>query len=142
VLMVTCNMLTSAIPSIGIARIGKQDASPMADKYDSTMPDAAPSFHVRCVPRPKSSENLLKPIAMAGHKRHSNPKASPQCPRKEIFDMNMQPKPRRRRRCFSEGEKAVIAAVRKARACERCHVKHRKVQDTPCALDYEAITDN
>jgi len=142
--MVTFNMLTSAIPSIGIAKIRKQDAFPMADKYGSTKPDAdtAPSFHVHCVPRPKSSDNLLKPIAPARHKSHSIPKASRGSPRKETFDMNMQPKPRRHRRCFSEGEKAVIAAVRKVRACERCHVKHRKVHDTACALNNEATTDN
>lgn len=140
--MVTLDMLTCAITSIGIARVRTQDNFPLANKYGSTMSHGAPSFHVRCVSRPKSRDNLLKPIAPARQKGYSIPKASPRSPRKETFDMDMQSKTRRHRRCFSEGEKAIIAAVRKARACERCHLKHRKVLDTSCALDDEANTDS
>lgn len=135
-------MLTGAILSVGMSKIRKQEPFPMADKCECIMPDAAPSFQVRCVLRPESSDSLLKPLAPARHKRQSIPKASPRSPRKETFDMKMQPKPRRHRRCFSEGEKARVAAVRKAGACQRCHTKHRKVHDTACAPDDEVVTDS
>ena len=140
--MVMFTMLTGAILSIGMPRIRNHELFPMTGKYKCIIPDAAPSFQVRCILRPKTSDSLPKPLAPARHKRQPIPKGSPRSPRKETFNMNMQPKPRRHRRCFSEGEKATMAAVRKAGACERCHIKHRKVHDKACAPDDEASTDN
>lgn len=135
-------MLTGAIPSIGMSRIRNQEPFPMADKYECIMPDAAPSHQVSYVLRRESRESRLKPLAPPRHRRQSLPKASPWSPRKETFDLKMQPKPRRHRRCLSEGEKVVTANVRKIGACERCRAKHRKVHVAACAPEEKATTDS
>ena len=104
--------------------------SSMTGESSPVMPDATAESRVPTFGHRTFNDGLLKPIVPDRRKRHSIPKASPHSPGEVTFDMNMKPKPRRHRRRFSEGEKVIINAVRKARACSKCHEKHRKVHPT------------
>ena len=113
---------------LGTDHLGNFVNPPMIHGGYSTIPGATLKAHGQTSKPLSFDETMLHPGVRNRHKSRPIAKGSSQSPRKETFDMkSMEPTTRRHRRCFSEGERAIVAAVRKARACSKCHAKHRKV---------------
>ena len=79
---------------------------------------------------PRIRSEIPRPTASNRPRRRSLVKPGPSNPAKEatqLFDKNMKPKSKRKRRPFTKPDKQRAHNVRAAGACVKCHKTHRKV---------------
>ena len=97
----------------------------------------------------KYPETIPKPAVPGRRRRRSLTKSSSERTNTgvKIFNMNMEPKHKRHRRSFTDGEKARLKAVRKEGACKGCHDGKRRVNNhahsmkilPPCLLTVDSV---